>query len=180
MLKMKICATVFVLYEIAAVLLLHCPMTCNAMFGPAFCNDSVFKYFIALLAVPAVAALIVMWIMHIIHAVRRRHSFLYRAQEAVGDVAASIKKTLKESVSSQDIEKYIMVALMAGIKKYSDKNPDIKKSFGNIINAITGQAGNYIDNDEEYEQDDEREHDAPARSKRRTVRQKSRGSKRSR
>lgn len=180
MLKMKICATVFVLYEIAAVLLLHCPMTCNAMFGPAFCNDSVFKYFIALLAVPAVAALIVMWIMHIIHAVRRRHSFLYRAQEAVGDVAASIKKTLKESVSSQDIEKYIMVALMAGIKKYSDKNPDIKKSFGNIINAISGKAGEYMDIEAEYDSED----DVPAGNRRtaarHTTKYKSRTQKRAR
>lgn len=112
MLKLKIYSTVFVLYEILAVLLLHCPYTCIAMFGTPFCSDTVFKYFIALLAVPAVVGLIVMWIMHIIHAIRR-HSFLYRAQEAAEDVAGSIKKTLKESVSSKDIEKYIVAALAA-------------------------------------------------------------------
>lgn len=173
MLKAKICTTVFVLYEIAAVLLLHCPYTCRWMFGATFCADSVFKYFIALFAVPALVGLVLMWIMHIIHAIRRRHSFMYRAQEAVTDVASTIKKTLKESVSSQDIEKYIMVALMAGVKKFSDKNPEIKKSFGNILNALGGGAGEYM------EMGDDIERAAPARpSARRTTRTKTTTKKR--
>lgn len=138
MLKLKITATIFVVYEILAVLLLHDSYTCTMMFGGGFCTDSVFKYFIALFAVPAIIGLIVMWIMHIIHAIRRRHSFLYRAQEAFEDVTGTIKKTLKESVSSKDIEKYIVAALAAGFKKYSDNNPEMKKTFGNIIGAITG------------------------------------------
>ena len=154
MLKLKIYSTVFVLYEILAVWLLHCPRTCTAMFGNTFCADSVFKYFIALFAIPAIVSLIVMWIMHIIHAVRRRHSFFYRAQEAVEDVASSIKRTLKVSVSSKDIEKYIVAALAAGVKKYSDKNPELKKTFGNIIGAITGRPAEYaIDDEDDYEED---------------------------
>lgn len=164
MLKLKIYSTVFVLYEILAVLLLHCPYTCDAMFGASFCNDSVFKYFIALLAVPAVVGLIVMWIMHIIHAIRRRHSFLYRAQEAVEDVAGSIKKTLKESVSSKDIEKYIVAALAAGVKKYSDKNPELKKSFGRIVGAITGGVGADLGWDDADEEDAEDARRAPRRT----------------
>ena len=155
MLKMKIYATVFVLYEILAVLLLHCPYACTWMFGNTFCADSVFKYFIALFAVPAIITLILMWVMHIIHAIRRRHSFLYRAQEAFEDVTGSIKKTLKESVSSKDIEKYIVAALAAGVKKYSDKNPEMKKTFGNIIGAITGQGADAISFDDDMD-------DAPA------------------
>lgn len=156
MLKLKIYSTVFVLYEILAVLLLHCPYTCTAMFGTSFCSDSVFKYFIALFAIPAIVGLIVMWIMHIIHALRRRHSFLYRAQEAVEDVAGSIKKTLKESVSSKDIEKYIVAALAAGVKKYSDKNPELKKSFGRIVGAIASGVGADLgfDADDEEDKDD--------------------------
>jgi len=180
MLKTKICTTVFVLYEIAAVLLLHCPTTCDAMFGVSFCNDSIFKYFIALFAVPALVGLVVMWVMHIIHAIRRRNSFLYRAQEAVGDVAASIKKTLKESVSSQDIEKYIMVALMAGIKKYSDKNPNVKKSFGNIINAISGKAGEYMDRFDDGDEDDEDDEDTHSRQQNRSRGTKQKNAKKGR
>lgn len=166
MLKMKIYTTIFVLYEILAVLLLHCPYTCGWMFSATFCTDSVFKYFIALFAVPAIIGLIVMWIMHIIHAIRRRHSFLYRAQEAFEDVAGSIKKTLKESVSSKDIEKYIVAALVAGVKKYSDKNPEMKKTFGNIIGAITGQSADAVSFD--YDMDD-----APAHKNARTTKSKS-------
>jgi len=176
MLKLKICSTVFVLYEILAVLLLHCPRTCTAMFGNTFCSDSVFKYFIALFAIPALAALIVMWVMHIIHAIRRRNSFLFRAQEAVEDVATSIKKTLKESVSGKDIEKYIIAALAAGVKKYSDKNPELKKTFGNIINAVTGHAKQYIDLDS----DDDDSDDSARRPASRRTKGKSGGTKRSR
>lgn len=176
MLKCKIYSTVFILYEILAVLLLHCPRTCTAMFGNGFCNDSVFKYFIALFAVPAIIGLILMWIMHIIHAIRRRHSFLYRAQEAVEDVAGSIKKTLKESVSSKDIEKYIVAALAAGVKKYSDKNPELKKSFGNIINIITDRAGEYMEWDDSDDMDDNNH----ARRVSRRTKGKSGASKRSR
>lgn len=140
MLKLKICTTVFVLYEIIAVLLLHNPWVCRSMFGVGFCSDSVFKYFIALAAIPALVMLVVMWVMHIIHAIRRRHSFMYRAQEAFEDVTTSIKKTLRESVSGKDIEKYIVAALMAGVKKYSEKNPGAAKNFGKIIDAVVGGA----------------------------------------
>ncbi|MBD5400198.1 hypothetical protein HDR61_00400 [bacterium] len=163
MLKSKICATVFVLYEIIAVLLLHCPYTCRWMFGATFCADSVFKYFIALFAVPALVGLVLMWIMHIIHAIRRRHSFVYRAQEALSDVAGSLKKTLKESVTRQDMEKYIVAALVAGVKKYSDKNPEMKKAFGNIISAITGASADSVS----FESDDE--DDAPTHATSRTT-----------
>ncbi len=69
---------------------------------------------------------------------------------------------------------------MAGIKKYSDKNPDIKKSFGNIINAISGKAGEYMDIEAEYDSED----DAPAGNRRtaarHTTKSKSRTQKRAR
>ena len=41
------------------------------------------------------------------------------------------------------------------MKKYSDKNPELKKTFGNIIGAITGRPAEYaIDDDEDdYEED---------------------------
>ena len=45
-LKAKICLTVLTIYEIIAVILMHCARTCDAMFGTMFCDDHVFKYFI--------------------------------------------------------------------------------------------------------------------------------------
>ena len=69
-LKSKIGLTILSLYEIAAVLLLHCPRTCDAMFGAAFCDDHIFKYFVACIAVPLLVFLIAMWIMDIIHRIR--------------------------------------------------------------------------------------------------------------
>ena len=43
-LKSKIGLTIFALYEIIAIMLLHCSRTCDAMFGTMFCDDHVFIY----------------------------------------------------------------------------------------------------------------------------------------
>ncbi len=136
MLKLKIYSTVLVLYEIVAVMLLHCPRTCDALFSGRFCNDMVYKYFIVCFAVPAILSLIFMWVMHIIHAIRRRNSLLYRAQTAVEDVAHSMKKTIRESISNKDLQKYVVAAVLAGVKKYSDYHPNMKKAIDNVIGAI--------------------------------------------
>ncbi len=138
MLKMKIYSTILVIYEIAAVMLLHCPRTCDALLSGKFCMDSVYKYFIFCFAIPALASIIVMWIMSIIHSIRRRHSLLYRAQTAVEDVARSFQKKIRESISGKDLEKYIIAAVLAGVKKYSDYHPNMRKAIDGIIGAIGG------------------------------------------
>jgi len=169
MLRLKICSTVFVLYEILAVILMHSYPICTTLFGSAFCSDSVFKYFIVCAAIPALVGLIVMWVMYIIDAIRRRHSFMYRAAAAFEDVTASIKNTLKESVTGRDIEKYIVAALAAGVKKYSDKNPDIKKSLGNIIDRVTDRAGDYLDKFGRDDDDDDASGTSQHRARRKSA-----------
>lgn len=131
-LKYKIGLTIFSLYEIIAVLLLHCPRTCDAMFGTAFCDDHVFKYFIVCIAVPLLVFLIVMWIMEIIHGVRRRRSLLYKAKHAVKNMAFNIKNKISESVSARDVEKIISGAVLVGLKKYSDRNPSARRLLDEI------------------------------------------------
>lgn len=76
LLKFKICLTVFVLYEIVAVALLHSMRVCTSIFSSGFCTDSAFKYFLICAALPAVAFLIWIWIMEIVRTVHRRRSFL--------------------------------------------------------------------------------------------------------
>lgn len=131
-LKYKIGLTIFSLYEIIAVLLLHCPRTCDAMFGTAFCDDHVFKYFIVCIAVPLLVFLIVMWIMEIIHGVRRRRSLLYKAKHVVKNMAFNIKNKISESVSARDVEKIISGAVLVGLKKYSDRNPSARRLLDEI------------------------------------------------
>lgn len=139
MLKLKICSTVWVLYEIIAVMMLHCPRTCEAMFSGRFCMDSVYKYFVFCFAVPALVSIIVMWIMSIVHAVRRRRSLLYRAQSAVEDIAESLQRKIRESISGPDLQKYIVGAVLAGVKKYSDYHPNMRRAIDGIISVITGE-----------------------------------------
>ena len=132
-LKSKIGLTILSLYEIAAVLLLHCPRTCDAMFGASFCDDHIFKYFIACIVVPLVVFLLVMWIMDIVHRIRRHRSLLYKTRHAVQNMAMNIRDRISEKVSSGDIEKMITAALVIGLKKYSDRNPRARQILGQIF-----------------------------------------------
>ena len=155
-LKSKIGLTVLSLYEIIAILLLHCPNTCNAMFGLSFCTDHIFKYFIWCVAVPLLVFLIVMWIMDIIHRVRRRHSLLFKAKHAVRHMAKNIRDRVSEHVSSGDMEKLISGALIIGLRRYSNRNPRARHILNDMMN------GNYGDIDveyDEYEMDDDADYE---------------------
>ena len=166
-LKTKIGLTVFALYEILAVLLLHCPNTCNWMFGLSFCADSVLKYFIWCIAVPLVVFLVVMWIMEIIRRIRRRRSLLYKARHAVRNMASNIRDRVSESISSGDMEKLISVALVAGLKKYSAKNPRAHRLLNEIMSGtpdnIDVEYSEYEDDDDDYDMYEE-EYASPSKS----------------
>ena len=162
-LKSKIALTILSLYEIVAILLLHCPNTCNAMFGMSFCADSVLKYFVWCVAIPLLVLLVAMWIMELVESVRRRHSLLYKAKHAVKHMAGSIRDRVARSVSSADMEKMITAALVIGLKKYSSHNPRARR----MLNEITdGEYGNWDVEYDEYEMDDdENENPQPKKSK---------------
>lgn len=162
-LKSKIALTILSLYEIVAILLLHCPNTCNAMFGMSFCADSVLKYFVWCVAIPLLVLLVAMWIMELVESVRRRHSLLYKAKRAVKHMAGGIRDRVARSVSSADMEKMITAALVIGLKKYSDRNPRARR----MLNEITdGEYGNWDVEYDEYEMDDdENENPQPKKSK---------------
>lgn len=162
-LKSKIALTILSLYEIVAILLLHCPNTCNAMFGMSFCADSVLKYFVWCVAIPLLVLLVAMWIMELVESVRRRHSLLYKAKHAVKHMAGGIRDRVARSVSSADMEKMITAALVIGLKKYSDRNPRARR----MLNEITdGEYGNWDVEYDEYEMaDDENENPQPKKSK---------------
>lgn len=152
MLKSKICFTVFVLYEIIAVILLHSSQTCYAMFGGTFCGDSVFKYFLICAAVPMLAMVLGMWI-HEIFFARRRRSFFERARDVVSDVSQGVSKHLGRAFDAQDMDKYLAAAILFGIKKYSDRHPQMRRTIHDIINGTNIGSDDYDDADD---------YDAPA------------------
>lgn len=162
MLKSKICFTVFVLYEIIAVILLHCQKTCSAMFGGTFCNDSVFKYFLICAAVPMLAWVLGMWI-HEIFFARRHRSFFHRASDVVSDVADGVKQHLGRAFDARDMDKYLAAAILFGIKKYSDRHPKMRNTIRNIIDGADGRAYSYDDTDD-YEDEDMYANPAPHRA----------------
>ena len=145
--KSKICFTVLVIYEIAAITLLHFQRTCDAMFSTGFC-DSDFKYFAGAIAVPLLAYLVYMWIREIVQA-RRRHRFIERAKRLVGNVATTVHEKLG-NISSQDMERILTMAILFGIKKYSDKHPKLRYTIGEIIGVKQGANMDY-----EYDMDTE-------------------------
>ncbi len=132
-LKMKIYGTILALYEIFIVLFLHSKTYCNSIFTSGFCMDSVEKYFTFCIAIPVIVFLIFMWIGEIRKYIRRRNSLLYRAKDAVHEVATEIKDRVTETISPQYLEKLITAALLIGVKKYADKNPKARAFLKEVI-----------------------------------------------
>ena len=157
MLKMKTCFTVFAVYEILAVIVVHMTRVCTAMFGANFCADGGFKYFIACVAIPVLAFLIWMWVSEIIHVVHRRHSIVYRTKSAIGDMMHDVKERVSDSFTKQDIEKYITAAALFGIKKYTDSHPETRRMVEEIVAAARGQHAPTARHDADYDADDEDE-----------------------
>lgn len=131
-LRTKIGFTIFALYEIIVVVILHCERMCNPLLGAVACQDWM-RYFIAAVIIPVLAFLIWMWVSAIIHA--RRHRFLHRARGAIMDVVGHVRESITRNVSREDIERYITGAAIAGVKNYAKRNPKFKKFLQDIMDG---------------------------------------------
>lgn len=129
LLKPKIYITVLFIYEIVAVMFLHCQTMCTSMFGMTACQDW-FRYFAACIVIPGLVSLIWMWIDTICHAYRNR--FFRRARGALVDILDGLRDRLSEKISREDIERYITVASLYGIKYYMSHNERFKEVLHEI------------------------------------------------
>jgi len=155
-LKTKIYFTIFSLYEIVAALLLHCPRTCDAIFGGSFCMSGGFKYFIWLVVVPLLAFLICMWIHEIFIASRHRHSLMYRAKDAAHSAWDNVKSHVSANISRGDIEKFLTAAALIGVKKYAGKHPETKATLKKIFAQSDINIADLInDDDDDYDDEDD-------------------------
>lgn len=130
LLKPKIYITVLFVYEIFAVMLLHCQYMCTEMLGITACQDW-FRYFAACVIIPGLVSLIWMWIETICHAYRYR--FFRRARGAVIDVWDGLRDKLANKMTREDIERYITVASLYGIRYYLSKNPKFKELLHELM-----------------------------------------------
>lgn len=133
--KSKICFTVFAIYEITVISLLHFDYTCFSVFSPGFCLSD-FKYFVFAVAVPLVAYLIWMWIHEIVHR-RRRRIFISRAKNIVTGIVGNVRETIAQHMSAEDLERILTAAILIGLKRYVDKSAEIEMS----METATAEAG---------------------------------------
>ena len=134
LLKPKIYATILFVYEIFAVMLLHSQSICTSLLGYTACQDW-FRYFTWCVAIPGIVGLIWMWIQTIICAYRNR--FFRRARSALMDVLDGLRDKLAEKVSREDIERYIVVASLYGIRYYMSRNPKFREVLNEIVPEST-------------------------------------------
>lgn len=170
MLKYKIGFTVFVLYEILAIILLHFTGSCYGMFGIGFCSDVFFKYFLFCVAIPLIAMLIWMWI-HEVIVHNRRRTLKYKAKHAMAHLASTFKHSFGgHHADFSKMEKYIAAALLIGAKKYADNHPKIKEFWDEITERADedqyGSEYDYDSDDDEDEEDDTRNTKRSAASQR--------------
>ena len=124
LLKPKIYITILFIYEIFAVMLLHCQYMCTMMLGQTACHDW-FRYFAACVVIPGLVSLIWMWIETIYRAHRNR--LFYRARSALINILDGLRDKLADKMTREDIERYITVASLYGIRYYISKSPRFKE-----------------------------------------------------
>lgn len=151
MLKLKIFFTVFIVYEIIAIILLHNTYTCNSIFSMAFCYDSGFKYFLFCIALPLLGFVAWMWINEIFVWRYRRRSWIRRSWTVMSDVTKNIKSQIGDAFNVHDVDKYLASAILFGLKKYSSTHPQIRRAVQQIINNANNQ---YLDDADDYDDAD--------------------------
>lgn len=137
-LKAKIYFTIFSVYEMVMIMLLHSRSTCLDVFSNWFCADSLTKYFLFCVIVPLTVFLVIMWIEQIRKAIKHRHSILYQAKERFTEVAGEVKETIKDNINNQDLEAYLMALAMSGIRSYMNNHPEKRDGIERFIKAMMG------------------------------------------
>lgn len=146
MFKFKLGLTLFILYELAAVILLQNSGACYSLLGAGMCDDNFLKYFTFCFAVPLVVFILCMWVHEIV--MRRRHRmFKYKAKKVFTDIASKFTGSMGGAVEMPNMEKYVSAALILMARKYVEKHPKVKEVFDEIKDIVAEQEGRDIDDD---------------------------------
>lgn len=148
MFKFKLGLTLFILYELVAVILLQNSGTCYSLLGAGMCDDNFLKYFTFCFAVPLVFFILCMWVHEIIMR-RRRRMFKYKAKKVFTDIASKFTGSMGGAVEMPNMEKYVSAALILMARKYVEKHPKVKEVFDEIKDIVAEQEGRDIDMDDD-------------------------------
>ena len=107
---------------------LQVPGFCTAWFNKNFCYVSGFKYFLLCIMLPVLVGLLMWWMPEITRAMC--------AQKCKTEPDVTIKNIFNEIVSKQDIEKFIIAAIVMGIQKFANAYPKTAETFDNILDAV--------------------------------------------
>lgn len=131
--KFKIFITIFLVYEFAMLTILQIPRYCIGVFNVNFCNAG-FKYFLMCLLIPCFVALFVWWLPEI------SRFFCGKCQCEVPH-KKSVKDSIKEMESNQDIERLIAAVLVSGMQKFIEKHPKTTETLSDILKTFIKNQG---------------------------------------
>lgn len=124
--KIKIFTTVFIVYEFVMLTILQIPRFCGTFFNHNFCVVGGFKYFLLCIMLPILVGLLMWWLPDIARA----------ACPNKCDVEPESKNIFNEIISKQDIEKFIVAAIVMGIQKFVAQHPKTTETFENILDGL--------------------------------------------
>lgn len=122
MYKFKIFTTVFVLYEFIVITILQIPNFCVSLFNYNFCEMNGFKYLLFCLMLPTLFGLMFWWL---------------PKQKAE---PKTIKETLFDMIPPQYIRRFLIAAVIVGLRKFMMSHPRTKDFVRNINDILNKKA----------------------------------------
>ena len=122
--KFKIFTTFFVLYEFVMITILQIHSFCIGVFNQNFCEMNHYKYFLFCVMIPVLIGLIFWWIP------KRNYD---DTQEK------TLKEILIDSIPKQYIKRYIIAAIIIGVRRFIMSYPRAKNFIDNVNNFLKKQ-----------------------------------------
>ena len=122
--KFKIFITCFVLYEFVAITILQVQSFCYGIFNINFCEMNHYKYFLFCVMIPVLIGLIFWWV----------------PKKTDDDTQEkTLKEILIDSIPKQYIKRFVIAAIIIGVRRFIMSYPRAKKFIDNVNNFLKKQ-----------------------------------------
>lgn len=115
--KFKIFITCFILYEFVVITILQIRSFCDGIFNLNFCALDHYKYFLFCVMIPVLIGLVFWWVP------KKTNN---NANEK------TLKEILIDSIPKQYIKRFIIAAIIIGVRKFIMSYPRAKKFIDNV------------------------------------------------
>lgn len=122
--KLKIFITCFILYEFVAITILQIRNFCNYVFNLNFCEMNHYKYFLFCVIIPVLIGLVFWWIP------KRTYDDVHEK---------TLKEILIDSIPKQYIKRFIIAAIIIGVRRFIMSYPRAKKFIDNVNGFLKKQ-----------------------------------------